>query len=94
MQKYMVKQQLVHHQCLFHILIHDYIDGKKSLLFGPFAGFSPKFLKTGSNMDLITSVKPHNLLTLLAAGAKEMDLTKYLVQQLMLSKEATYGRIT
>lgn len=64
-----------------------YIDNKKSLLFGPFAGFSPKFLKTGSNMDLITSVKPNNLFTMLAAGAKEMALTKYLIQQLMLSKE-------
>jgi len=64
-----------------------YIDNEKSLLFGPFAGFSPKFLKTGSNMDLITSVKPNNLFTMLAAGAKEMSLTKYLVQQLMLSKE-------
>lgn len=64
-----------------------YIDGKKSLLFGPFAGFSPKFLKTGSNLDLFTSIKPNNLLTLLACGAKEMNLTKYLVQQLMLNKE-------
>ncbi len=64
-----------------------FIDNKKSLLFGPFAGFSPKFLKTGSMMDLVTSVKPHNLFTMLAAGAKEMSLTKYLVQQLMLSKE-------
>lgn len=64
-----------------------YIDNKKSLLFGPFAGFSPKFLKTGSNMDLVTSVKPNNVLTMLAAGAKEMALTKYLIQQLMLSKE-------
>lgn len=64
-----------------------YIDNKKSLLFGPFAGFSPKFLKTGSNMDLFASVKPHNITTLLAAGVKEMGLTKYLIQQLMLSKE-------
>ncbi|HJH11724.1 MAG TPA: malate:quinone oxidoreductase, partial [Metalysinibacillus jejuensis] len=64
-----------------------YIDGKKSLLFGPFAGFSPKFLKTGSNMDLISSVKPNNVFTMLAAGAKEMSLTKYLIQQLMLSKD-------
>ena len=64
-----------------------YIDGKKSLLFGPFAGFSPKFLKTGSNMDLFASIKPHNITTLLAAGVKEMGLTKYLIQQLMLSKE-------
>jgi len=64
-----------------------FIDNKKSLLFGPFAGFSPKFLKTGSMFDLITSVKPHNLLTMLAAGVKEMALTKYLIGQLMLSKE-------
>ncbi|MFS0821908.1 malate dehydrogenase (quinone) [Bacillus sp. 1P02SD] len=64
-----------------------YINNKKSLLFGPFAGFSPKFLKTGSNLDLITSVKPDNLLTMLAAGVKEMALTKYLIQQVMLTKE-------
>ncbi len=64
-----------------------YIDNKKSLLFGPFAGFTPKFLKNGSIFDLVTSVKPNNLLTMLAAGAKEMSLTKYLIQQVMLSKE-------
>ncbi|WP_433745783.1 malate:quinone oxidoreductase [Falsibacillus pallidus] len=64
-----------------------YIDNKKSLLFGPFAGFSPKFLKTGSNMDLINSVKPNNLFTMLAAGVKEMSLTKYLIQQVLLSNE-------
>lgn len=64
-----------------------YIDNKKSLLFGPFAGFSPKFLKTGSNLDLIGSVKPNNVLTMLAAGAKQMALTKYLIQQVLLTKE-------
>jgi malate dehydrogenase (quinone) len=64
-----------------------YIDNKKSLLFGPFAGFSPKFLKTGSMFDLVTSVKPNNVITMLAAGAKEMSLTKYLIQQVLLSKE-------
>ncbi|MGG1618839.1 malate:quinone oxidoreductase [Paenibacillus sp. NRS-1782] len=64
-----------------------YIGNKKALLFGPFAGFSPKFLKTGSNLDLICSVKPNNLFTMLAAGAKEMALTKYLIQQVMLSNE-------
>ncbi len=64
-----------------------YIDNKKSLLFGPFAGFSPKFLKSGSMCDLLTSIKSDNLMTMLSAGAKEMPLTKYLIQQLMLSKE-------
>lgn len=64
-----------------------YIDNKKTLLFGPFAGFSPKFLKTGSNFDLIGSVKPNNVITMLAAGVKEMALTKYLIQQVLLSHE-------
>lgn len=64
-----------------------YIDNKKTLLFGPFAGFSPKFLKTGSMFDLVHSVKPNNVLTMLAAGVKEIPLTKYLIQQVMLSKE-------
>lgn len=64
-----------------------FIDNKKSLLFGPFAGFSPKFLKTGSMFDLIGSVKPNNVLTMLAAGVKEMSLTKYLIQQVLLSNE-------
>lgn len=64
-----------------------YIDGKKSLLFGPFAGFSPKFLKTGSNLDLLASVKPNNVVNMLAAGAKNLGLTKYLIEQVLLSKE-------
>lgn len=64
-----------------------YIDNEKSLLFGPFAGFTPKFLKEGSIMDLPSSIKPHNVFTMLAAGAKEFSLTKYLIQQLMLSKD-------
>ncbi len=63
-----------------------FVDGKRSLLFGPFAGFSPKFL-IGSHMDLIGSVKPNNIVTMLSAGIKEMSLTKYLVSQLMLSND-------
>jgi len=63
------------------------IDEKESLFFGPFAGFSPKFLKYGSMLDLITSVKPHNLVTMLAAGVKNVSLTTYLIKQVMLSKE-------
>ncbi|MFS0673494.1 malate:quinone oxidoreductase [Ornithinibacillus sp. 179-J 7C1 HS] len=64
-----------------------YIDNKKSLLFGPFAGFSPKFLKTGSYLDLIRSVKPHNVVNMIGAGVKNFSLTKYLIQQVLLTKE-------
>jgi len=64
-----------------------FIDNKESLLFGPFAGFSPKFLKFGSMFDLLKSVKAHNLFTLMAAGVKNASLTTYLIKQVMLSKE-------
>ncbi|SFD89487.1 malate dehydrogenase (quinone) [Lentibacillus persicus] len=64
-----------------------FIDGKQTLIFGPFAGFSPKFLKTGSNKDLFASIKPDNMTTMLAAGAKNIPLMQYLIQQLRLTKE-------
>ena len=58
------------------------LDGKKTLLFGPFAAWTTKFLhKKGSILDLPGSVKPHNLATLLKIGASNLDLVKYLVQQ-------------
>ena len=54
------------------------IGGKRSLLFGPFAGFSTKYLKHGSYLDFPLSMKPDNLVPMLAAGATNMGLTKYL----------------
>lgn len=63
------------------------INGQESLFFGPFAGFSPKFLKFGSMFDLITSVNADNLVTMLAAGVNNVSLTAYLIRQVMLSKE-------
>ncbi len=64
-----------------------YIDGQKSLLFGPFAGFTPNFLKCGSYADLILSVRPHNIINMIMSAFKEFGLVKYLVQQLLLSDE-------
>ncbi|VGO22225.1 malate dehydrogenase (quinone) [Pontiella sulfatireligans] len=63
------------------------INGNKSLLFGPYAGFSPKYLKTGSNLDLFKSVKPDNLLPMLAAGRDNMPLTQYLINECRKSHE-------
>ncbi len=61
------------------------IDGKKELLFGPFAGFSTKFLKEGSYLDLPESITHDNIIPLLGAGWHNIPLTKYLIGQAMQS---------
>jgi malate dehydrogenase (quinone) len=63
------------------------IDGKKELLFGPFAGFSTKFLKNGSRMDFAKSFRIDNLLPMISAGMRNVPLTKYLIEQVRLSHE-------
>jgi malate dehydrogenase (quinone) len=63
------------------------IDGKKALLFGPFATFSTKFLKNGSWVDLPASVGTGNVKPMLEAGWDNIPLTKYLVEQVMQSPE-------
>jgi malate dehydrogenase (quinone) len=54
-------------------------------LFGPYAGFSTKFLKHGSLADLFLTVKPDNIGPLLAVGRDNWDLTKYLIGQVLQS---------
>jgi malate dehydrogenase (quinone) len=61
------------------------INGEKALLFGPFAGFSTRFLKNGSYSDLPLSIQTDNILPMLAAGIKNIPLTKYLIQQVRQS---------
>lgn len=63
------------------------IDGKKALLFGPYAGFSTKFLKKGSWLDLPKSIKFNNIRPMLAAGLDNLPLTKYLIDQVRQSPE-------
>ncbi len=63
------------------------IDGQRCLLFGPYAGFSTKFLKNGSYWDLPLSIEMHNVWPMLSAGLNNIDLTKYLVEQVFQSMD-------
>ncbi len=62
------------------------INGKPWLMFGPFAGWTPKFLKHGKFTDLPASVKPNNVGSMLGVGLTQLDLTTYLIRQLALSE--------
>lgn len=61
------------------------IDGKPALLFGPFAGFTMKFLKKGSKFDLMSSVRKSNLKPMFSVGSKNIDLTHYLIKESLQS---------
>ncbi len=63
------------------------IDGKKELLFGPFAGFSTRFLKTGSRLDLAKSFRMDNVLPMISAGLRNVPLTRYLIEQVRLTHD-------
>lgn len=63
------------------------INGKKELLFGPYAGFSTKFLKEGSYFDLPLSLSADNILPMLQAGYHNLPLTKYLIEQVVQSHD-------
>lgn len=70
-----------------------WINGGKELLFGPFAGFSTKFLKNGSLMDLPKSIKLDNAIPMIFAGIKNIPLTKYLIEQVRQTPEDRHAAL-
>jgi malate dehydrogenase (quinone) len=62
------------------------VDGVPSLLFGPYAGFSTKYLKHGSLADLFLALRPHNIGTFIGAGLKNLDLVRYLVSEVIATR--------
>lgn len=69
------------------------IGGKQSLLFGPYAGFSSKFLKHGSLADLFTSLSHDNIVPLLDVAKDNIGLTEYLIGQVMQSSAHQFATL-
>ena len=64
-----------------------WINKERSLLFGPFAGFSSNFLKYGSKWDWFKSIKSTNIFSMFQAGIENLDLGQYLLNQLRQTDE-------
>ncbi|MFJ7142476.1 MAG: malate dehydrogenase (quinone) [Pseudomonas protegens] len=69
------------------------LDGKRVILFGPFATFSTKFLKEGSYFDLLTSTTTHNVWPMTKVGIEQYPLVEYLAGQLMLSDDDRFNAL-
>jgi malate dehydrogenase (quinone) len=69
------------------------IGGQHSLLFGPYAGFSSKFLKHGSLLDLFESAETSNIVPLLSVARDNLDLTEYLIGQLLQSSKHRFATL-
>lgn len=69
------------------------IEGQRTLFFGPYAGFSTKFLKSGSYLDLPLSLEMHNVWPLMAAGIQNVGLTTYLIKQVVQSPEDRFAEL-
>ncbi|TCM66466.1 malate dehydrogenase (quinone) [Acinetobacter calcoaceticus] len=70
-----------------------YIDGKKYVLFGPFATYSNKFLKNGSQFDLIDATNKNNVIPMAKIGTENLDLVKYLISQVSMSKQDQFEEL-
>jgi malate dehydrogenase (quinone) len=68
-------------------LDHRTVEGEHSLLFGPFAGFDPRFLKAGSRLDLFRSIRPGNIGPMLTVAKDNFDLLKYLIREITAPRD-------
>ncbi len=69
------------------------LDGKRVVLFGPFATFSTKFLKNGSLWDLLSATTTSNVMPMMNVGMDNFDLVKYLISQVMLSDDDRFDAL-
>ena len=70
------------------------INGKKALLFGPYAAWTTKFLhKGGSYLDLPGSVRWDNIASLIKVGLHNIPLVQYLIQQGTQSMNTRMGEL-
>ncbi len=89
----MARLQSARRRCRCRTSDARYLDGKRVVLFGPFATFSTKFLKNGSFFDLLSTTTTNNVLPMTHVGLDNFDLVKYLVSQVMLSDDDRFAAL-
>jgi malate dehydrogenase (quinone) len=70
------------------------IDGRKGLLFGPYAGFTTKYLRNGSLLDFPLAIKPDNFVPMTAAAFQNIELTRYLIGQVLQSPKDRFSALS
>lgn len=69
------------------------VNGERSLMFGPYAGFSPRYLKHGSLLDMLKAIRWHNLVPMVRSGLANIPLTIYLVRQLLARPRTKFAEL-
>lgn len=70
------------------------VDGRASLMFGPYASFSTRLLKHGRLVDLFTTIRLHNIAPLLAVGIQNLPLVRYLIGELLSSRKRKHAQLS
>ncbi|GAC66623.1 malate:quinone oxidoreductase [Gordonia soli] len=69
------------------------VDGRRHLLFGPYATFSTRLLKSGSLTDAFTTLRWRNLPVIAAAMWHNLALIRFLIVQLLATRSRKFEQL-
>lgn len=70
-----------------------FVSGRRTLMFGPYAGFSMKYLKYGPHSALLNSLRPHNVGPMFDVAGDRRDFVLFLLRELAKNKRAKTAQL-